>query len=156
MAEKDDSGLEEVRPAERVFQFDSLLQPEFARAPQPYYRQMRATTPVLRMPDMYGAARSNVFVAKRDDIEYVLQNPELFSSKFLPAEYAACPLIPENIDPPEHRKYRRLLDPLFSATQMKKLEPDITRRANELIDRFIDRGECDFAKEFAVPLPCGV
>ena len=39
---------------------------------------------------------------------------------------------------------------------MKLLEPDITRRANELIDGFIERGECDFAQEFAVPLPCGV
>ncbi len=139
-----------------VFEFDSLLQPEFARAPQPYYRQMRDTNPVMRLPDMYGSERSNVFVAKHSDIEYVLNNPALFSSDFLPPEVAPFPMIPENIDPPEHRKYRRLLDPLFGPKPVKRLEPDITRRANGLIDGFIERGECDFAQEFAVPLPCGV
>jgi cytochrome P450 len=97
------------------------------------------------MPDMYGSERNNVLVAKPSDIEYVLRNPGLFSSDFLPAEVGPLPLIPENIDPPVHRKYRRLLDPLFGPEQMKELEPDITRRANELIDRFVDRGECDFA-----------
>ena len=139
-----------------IFEFDSLLQPEFARAPQPYYRQMRETNPVMRLPDMYGSERTNVFIAKHGDIEHVLRNPELFSSDFLPPEVAPFPMIPENVDPPEHKKYRRLLDPLFGPKHMKLLEPDITRRANELIDGLIERGECDFAQEFAVPLPCGV
>ena len=139
-----------------VFEFDTLLQPEFARAPQPYYQQMRDTKPVMRLPDMYGSERTNVFVAKHSDIEYVLNNPALFSSDFLPPEVAPFPMIPENIDPPEHRKYRRLLDPLFGPKPVKRLEPDLIRRANVLIDGFIERGECDFAQEFAVPLPCGV
>jgi cytochrome P450 len=138
------------------FQFDSLLQPEFAKAPQPYYRRMRDTNPVLRMPDMYGSDRSNVFVAKHSDVEYVLRNPEMFSSDFLPPDVTPFPLIPENIDPPQHLKYRRLLDPLFGPKPMKRLESDICRRANELIDRFVERGECDFTQEFAMPLPCGV
>jgi cytochrome P450 len=139
-----------------VFEFDSLLQPEFARAPQPYYRQMRDTNPVMRLPDMYGSERNNVFIAKYSDIDFVLHNPELFSSDFLPPEVAPFPMIPENIDPPDHLKYRRLLDPLFGPKPMKQLEPDITWRANALIDRVIERGECDFVQEFAVPLPCGV
>lgn len=57
---------------------------------------------------MYGSERNNVFVAKHSDIEYVPRNPGLFSSDFLPPEVAPFPLIPENIDPPAHRKYRRL------------------------------------------------
>jgi cytochrome P450 len=89
-------------------------------------------------------------------VEHVLRNPGLFSSDFIPAEVSSFPLIPENIDPPDHRRYRRLLDPLFGPKPMRRLEPEITRRANELIDRFVARGECDFAQEFAVPLPCGV
>jgi cytochrome P450 len=86
-----------------VFEFDSLLQPEFAKAPQPYCRQMRDTNPVMRLPDMYGSERSNVFVAKHSDIDFVLRNPELFSSDFLPPAVAPFPMIPENIDPPEHK-----------------------------------------------------
>ena len=147
---------DEQRPDDAIFQFDSLLQPAFARSPQPYYRQMRDTNPVLRTRDMYGGEGDSVFVAKHGDIEYVLRNPGLFSSDFFPADLAAFPLIPENIDPPDHRRYRRVLDPLFGPKQMNKLEPEITRRANDLIDRFIVQGECDYAQDYAVPLPCGV
>ena len=39
---------------------------------------------------------------------------------------------------------------------MNLLEPDITRLVNERIDSFIDRGECEFAEELAVPLPSAV
>ena len=111
---------------------------------------------MLPVPDMYGSDRRNIFVARHSDITQVLSSPELFSSDFLPADVATFPLIPENIDPPEHVKYRRLLDPWFGAKPMKALEPEITRRANDLIDSFIERGECDLAQAFAVPLPCGV
>jgi cytochrome P450 len=68
----------------------------------------------------------------------------------------SVPLIPLQVDPPEHRKYRRLLDPIFAPRRMNVLEPDITRVVNERIDQFIDSGRCDFATDFAVPLPSSV
>jgi cytochrome P450 len=139
---------------EPVFQFDSLLDPAFSKCPQPYYKRMRDTNPVLRAGDDTAAA---VFIAKHEDIDHVLHTPEMFSSKF--HESGARPdqpLIPINIDPPDHRKWRRLLDPFFNPKQMAKLEDDITARVNKLIDGFIERGECDYAEEYAVPLPCTV
>src|SRR5271165_1817804 len=39
---------------------------------------------------------------------------------------------------------------------MARREPMVTALVNEMIDRFADRGECDFHAEFAVPLPCTV
>src|SRR5215471_7628458 len=81
-------------PDDAVFQFDSLLQPEFARAPQPYYRRMRATNPVLRTPNMYGGENDSVFVARHGDVEHVLRNPGLFSSDFVPVGVNGFPLIP--------------------------------------------------------------
>ena len=68
----------------------------------------------------------------------------------------SVPLIPLQVDPPDHRKYRRLLDPIFAPRRMNLLEPEITRLVNELIDGFIDKGECEFAADFAVPLPSSV
>ena len=138
---------------EHVFQFDSLLSPEFTKSPHPYFRQMRDTNPVLRTPSMYGDDTGMVWIAKHDDIDAVLHDTELFSSKF---NRDSAPLVPINYDPPEHLRFRRLLDPLFGPKQMNLLEPEITRQANELIDAFIARGECDYAEEFAVPLPCRV
>jgi cytochrome P450 len=144
---------EAVTNEEHVFQFDSLLSPDFTRCPHPYYRQMRDTNPVLRTPSMYGDDVSMVWVAKHEDIEAVLHDPALFSSKF---NRENAPLVPINFDPPEHLRYRRLLDPLFGPKRMKVLEEHVALRANELIDAFIGRGECDYADEFAVPLPCSV
>jgi cytochrome P450 len=63
------------------------------------------------------------------------------------------PLIPLQIDGPEHTKYRKLLDPLFAPRIMAKLEPHVTDVAHELIDRFVDQPEIDFYEVFCVPLP---
>ena len=143
---------EPAESAEPIFQFDSLLQPEVSKCPWPYYKRMRDTNPVLRAG---GDGSEVVFIAKHEDIDYVLHNPKLFSSNGDQGQQMA-PLIPISFDPPVHSKWRRLLDPFFSPREMAKLEADITLQANELIDRFIDRGECDYADEYAVPLPCSV
>src|SRR5687768_12111009 len=100
---------------------------------------MRDTNPVLRTPSMYGDDTGMVWVAKHDDIETALRCPEMYSSKF---NRSNDPLVPINFDPPEHLRYRRLMDPLFGPKEMKKLEDEVTRRANEFIDAFIHRGEC--------------
>jgi cytochrome P450 len=65
-------------------------------------------------------------------------------------------MIPLNVDPPMHAKYRKLLDPLFAPKRMDQQEADITRRVNGFIDVFIDRGECNFTEEFAELFPSSV
>lgn len=140
-------------PEEAVFQFDSLLQPEFTKCPWPYYQRMRDTNPVLRLGS---DAAQMIFIAKHEDIDYVLHNPRLFSSRQPGELEQGFPQIPISFDPPEHSKWRRLLDPFFSPREMARLEADVTRQVNEMIDGFIERGECNYASEYAVPLPCGV
>ena len=131
--------------AEPVFQFDSLLQPEVSKCPWPYYKQMRDTNPVLRGG---GEGSEFVFIAKHEDINHVLHDPRLFSSRSPEAERQDYPMIPIGFDPPEHSKWRRLMDPFFSPREMAKLEDGVIQQANQLIDQFIGRGECDYADEF--------
>ena len=66
------------------------------------------------------------------------------------------PMIPLNVDPPQHSNYRKLLDPLFAPRRMDEQEEDITRRVNGFIDTFIGRGECNFTEEFAELFPSSV
>ena len=66
------------------------------------------------------------------------------------------PLIPLQIDPPDHVKYRRVLDPHLAPRQIVPREDRMRAVVNELIDRFIERGSCDFHAELSVPLPCTV
>ena len=66
------------------------------------------------------------------------------------------PMIPLQIDPPDQRKYRKLLDPIFSPRKMTAMEDEVAELVNHLIDQFVERGEVDFAKEFSVPFPSQV
>ena len=63
-------------------------------------------------------------------------------------------LIPLEIDGEEHRKWRRLLDPLFAPKQVIRLENSVRELAAELIDGFAETGKADLAEQFCVPLPC--
>ena len=119
--------------------------------PQPMYKALRESAPVFRSP------QATVVLSRLADIEMALKHTELFSSNMDAVDLGNVrPLIPLQIDPPEHAKYRRILDPLFTPREMARREPQVAELVNEMIDRFADRGECDFHTEFAVPLPCTV
>ena len=127
-----------------------FMDPAVSADPQPYYRLARQTGAVV--PGMFGPQ-----IVQRAAADYALQHPEDFSSGMGSVDLGqSVPLIPLQVDPPEHRNYRRLLDPIFAPRQMNALEPEITRLVNERIDTFIDRRQCDFASELAVPLPSSV
>jgi cytochrome P450 len=66
------------------------------------------------------------------------------------------PLIPLQIDPPKHVKYRRVLDPLFAPRKMAPLEDEVVELVTQLVDTFVADGRCDLHTDFAVPLPCTV
>ena len=124
--------------------------PEIAAAPQASYRMMQEEMPVLRMDGM-------VMISRHEDVMHALRHPELFSSNMDAIEIGNVrPLIPLQVDPPDHVKFRRLLDPLFSPKEVAKLEPEVRRLVNELIDAFVAKGECELSDEFAIPLPCTV
>ncbi|HET7523293.1 MAG TPA: cytochrome P450 [Acidimicrobiales bacterium] len=135
-----------------------LLDPEFAKDPRPFFERLRATPPLRDEFQMEGK-KPTVLVARAADVETTLRNPALFSSQFgdgLGSLGNDRPLIPLQIDPPDHKKYRVLLDPYFSPRQMAKREEAVTALVNEFIDGFIDNGSCEFTSEFAIPLPCTV
>lgn len=62
-------------------------------------------------------------------------------------------LTPIEIDPPAHHKYRRNLNPAFSAKAVRELEDAVQNTCEMLVERFADRGECDFIADFAIPFP---
>jgi cytochrome P450 len=118
--------------------------------PQPMYKALRESTPVFRAPQA-------VVLSRLADIEMALKHTELFSSNMEAVDLGNVrPLIPLQVDPPDHAKYRRILDPLFTPREMARREPRVSELVNEMIDKFAERGECDFHEEFAVPLPCTV
>ncbi|MEM6305030.1 MAG: cytochrome P450 [Pseudomonadota bacterium] len=51
----------------------------------------------------------------------------------------------------DHTRLRRFVNPAFSPKTVKGLMPNFEAVTHELIDAFIDKGQCDFMREFADP-----
>jgi cytochrome P450 len=125
--------------------------PETGRNPQAFYKFARSVGAVV--PGPFG----RYSVVGRSEVEYALQHPDVFSSAPAAVDLGqSVPLIPLQVDPPEHSKYRKLLDPIFAPKRMNLIEPDIALLVNELMDRFIDEGSCEFTTALAEPLPSSV
>jgi cytochrome P450 len=124
---------------------------ECANDPHPVYHELHARCPVTREPNMFGT--NSVTLSTYGDVLWALKHPEVFSSKDVVNIGNDVPLIPLSVDPPDHAKYRRMLDPQFSPKRMKDLEPEARKLVNEVIDSFVDKGRCDFHEDFATPLP---
>jgi cytochrome P450 len=120
------------------------------KAPQPGYIDMIQKGGYVVVGEGFGLSFD------RATSDHVLRNHQLFSSRVEMGLGNVRPLIPLNVDPPLHAKYRKLLDPLFAPRKMEAQEEDIARRVNGFIDSFVDRKECNFSDEFAELLPSSV
>jgi len=115
------------------------------------YAMLREAGPVAR------GVRGGYMVVSGAAVEFVLKHPELFSSRqAFDGVGSPLPLVPIAFDPPEHARYRRVLQPFFSPRGVAAWQPMVRARAGELIDGFAGRGECDVVTELAVPLPAQV
>jgi cytochrome P450 len=114
--------------------------------------------------DMFAELRGEGPVIRKDGFvvtttwaaaDEVFRHPELYSGDW-PSIGNTRRMIPINYDPPEHRHYRRYLDPLFAPKAIMYINERITEITNRRIDAFIDKGWCHFDGEFAVPVPSEV
>jgi len=145
-----------------------LLDPAVQADPFGYYQQLRTEQPVLRMPG------TGFYVLTRyEDLRVVLRDTETFSNTLDLEELSGVrartlgalfqqrlaekgwPHVPtlHQSDPPEHTRYRRLLNKVFSPGRVRQMVPDVQRICDQLIDAFAGRGRCEFVSEFAFPLP---
>lgn len=146
-------------PPELVHPIGLTEGPEFLAAPHAFMASLHQTHPPIFFSPSHHAGNSWL-MTKYDDAYHMLRNPEIFTTRDMSPfpQDGANPfkLIPLQIDPPEHRKYRALLDPLFSPKRVAGLEASIRVLANELIDQFIDKRQCEYTTDFGRPLPVSV
>ncbi|MDB5687669.1 MAG: cytochrome, partial [Rhizorhabdus sp.] len=64
--------------------------------------------------------------------------------------------VPAEMDPPKHGRYRAMIFPLFTPKSVRALEDKVLGYARHYIDRFKDRGSCEFMSEFAIEFPIRV
>jgi cytochrome P450 len=143
-------------PAELVRSIGLTDGPEFLAAPHVFMADLHNNQPRI----FYNTSQhmpGSWLLTNYDDAYFVLRHPEIFTTAGAtpfprdPNNYFY--FIPLEIDPPDHRKYRAILDPMLSPKSIALLEGKIRDMANGLIDQFIAKGECEFTKDFGRPLP---
>jgi cytochrome P450 len=114
------------------------------------YRIVREAGPIMKTP------RGHV-LSSSEYVEYALKHPELFSSKrAFDLVGSPLPMVPIAFDPPEHTRYRRILQPFVGPRKTADWQPRVRGLVGTLIDSFVQRGHCDLVAELAVPLPAQV
>jgi cytochrome P450 len=142
-----------------------LVSPEVLECPYDFYRRVREEAPVHRTPMGF------YVVSRYEDVLSVVRDTERFSSdmrnsfvsgppsdelKAIQAEgYPSVNTLLTN-DPPSHTQFRALVNKAFTPKRVAQLEGEIRQIANELMDRWIDRGRVELVTEFAVGLPLTV
>ena len=133
--------------------------PEFLANPHRFMAELHNTHPRIFFSPSEQMV-SNWTFTHYDDVFFILRHPEIFTTRGS-VQFPRDPdnyfdFIPLEIDPPMHRKYRAIVNPMFSPKAVATLEDDIRKLANDLIDSFIDQGECEFTRDFGRPLPVSV
>ncbi|MDZ7673989.1 MAG: hypothetical protein U5K30_02830 [Acidimicrobiales bacterium] len=126
--------------------------PELGRQLHSSFERMRARCPVTHSDQRGGYW----VVAAHDEVVQVAQDWETFSSELgvsIPETTMVSKAIPEHIDPPLHREYKRLINAHFSPAAVAPFEDDTRAIVTRLIDDFVERGSVDFMADFAVPFP---
>ena len=116
--------------------------------------EIRESTPVF----FNDHAQGYWVVSTYEQVKDLYQTVDLFSSESFVAWDPDPPhrFIPTQIDPPEHIKYRQLLNPKFSPGAITRAEPRARAIAADLIAELAPRGECDFVAEFGIRYPTEV
>lgn len=65
-------------------------------------------------------------------------------------------LVPAEMDPPKHGRYRAMIFPLFTPKAVRALEAKVSDYASHYIDQFKNKGDCEFMSEFAFEFPIKV
>ena len=111
---------------------------------------MRANEPVLR--DRNGLAAATTYAAVID----AERNPELFSNAGgIRPDQDALPMMID-MDDPAHLLRRKLVNAGFTRKRLKVQDESIGALCDWLIDAVCERGECDFVRDIAAPLPMAV
>lgn len=136
---------------------------EANQCPFPLYAHFREQGPIYRL------ATGEYVVSRHRDIVEITRQPAIFSSRhsiYVDGYLTAASL--EDLDkpdlawgltradPPEHTWKRKIAFEMFKPGRLREREPLVRGYVEELIDGFVERGECEFVHEFAEKLPAMV
>ena len=122
--------------------------------PVPFFKER----PIEGFPLEPGPGYWNL--TRHADVVEASRTPEIFSSARgataipdLPTEFNEYFGGMINMDDPRHARQRRIVSRGFTPRALAKIEASVQARARSVVDRVIERGECDFVTDIAALLP---
>ncbi|WP_424187005.1 cytochrome P450 [Actinokineospora sp. G85] len=113
-----------------------------------------------RCPVAHSTAHGGFWVlTDHASVSAALRDDDLFSSRpsvGVPPSPIPLPILPAETDPPLTGELRAITAQHFTRKAVERMEPVIRDMAADLVDRFVERGECDIVAELATPLPARV
>jgi cytochrome P450 len=111
------------------------------------WKVLRDAGPVVYMNGYY-------YLTRREDVLAALRDTKVFSARLaLQPPGSPIPVIPLGFDPPEHTRYRKILQPFFSPHGLRKSRPVLVRHAVDMIDAIASSRECEVMKDLARTYP---
>jgi cytochrome P450 len=153
-------------PDALVYDFDLHNDPGLARDPHGRIMEIIDQTP----PIFWTPRSGGMWVFRgHGAVHRASRDTEMFSNQYMSLEQMQAmqdalppgtPRVPQafpiNLDPPAHAIYRGPLQAVFSPKSIAALRDSIRALAIELIDDVAGKGECEFMKAVAEPLPVRV
>jgi cytochrome P450 len=142
----------------------TLTDPAFGQCPFADYEWMLAEKPVFRDP-----ASGFLVVTRYDDVRAIAMDWKTWSNRTsqifnrtssvaerVKAMYEKDGWLPMDTvvsnDPPEHRRYRALVERALTPTRVKTIEPFIDATVDDLVAAMLREKRVEFMRAFAMPL----
>jgi cytochrome P450 len=139
-----------------------LADPDTYMSGMPFdaFRKLRECAPVAWHPYKDGpgflalTGYDEVYAVSRDSATWSSEAKGVFFDVPGPDDIAdQRGVMMMTMDPPRHTALRALVSKGFTPRQVAKLNERITDMARDVVDRVIERGECDFVTDVAGALP---
>jgi cholest-4-en-3-one 26-monooxygenase len=141
-----------------------LTNPDLFQQGTPFemFALLRREAPVFWHEETHGTGFWAI--TRYADLKHVSKNPQTFSSAAQgtlaldpsPESLVFTRKIMLNMDPPQHRQYRALVNKAFTKRIVDAMRPRIREMVTRIVDSVIERGECDFVDDVAAVLPMEV
>jgi cytochrome P450 len=131
------------------------LDPRWIENPFPIWKELRANCPIAHTDRYQGV----YFPTRYEDVRAISYDTEHFSSRRVVVRETPPPRTPSppiTSDPPKHGPAKHVLLPPFTPAAVKKHEPRARQICRDMIDRFVDKGACDAAVDYAQEVPARV
>ncbi|HEX3565855.1 MAG TPA: cytochrome P450 [Acidimicrobiales bacterium] len=99
---------------------------------------------------VYPTADGTWLLTSHEAVRFAHQHPEIFSSaRAFDTLGSPVPLIPIAIDPPDHKRYRRILDPMLAPKVINAMEDTLRAQVRDLVTAFAGNGSCEVMDDLA-------